>query len=58
MNSHLLNNRIPFPNPQQHDFQKGLSCITVFNLPETIFYQVERGSNAYVTFLDQVIYET
>ena len=28
INSHLLNNRIPFPNSQQHGFQKGPSCIT------------------------------
>ena len=54
INSHLLNNRIPFPNSQQHGFQKGPSCITAaFNWQETIFHQVERASNAYVTFLDQ-----
>ena len=54
INSHLLTNRIPFPNPQHHGFQKGLSCITAaFNLQETIFHQIERASNAYVTFLDQ-----
>ena len=42
-----------FPCSQQQGFQKGLSCITTsFNLQESIFYQVEQKSKAYVAYLD------
>ncbi len=49
----LETNMINFPCLQQQGFQKKLSCITAaFNLQETIFYNIERGSNVYVAFLD------
>lgn len=51
---YLKSNSIPFPNNQQQGFQKGFSCITTcFNFQETIYKQIESGSNAYVACLDQ-----
>ena len=46
--------RVSFSNVQQHSFQKQLHCTTAaYNLQETIYYHAERGSNVYVTYLDQ-----
>ena len=42
-----------FPNIQQQGFQKELGCLTAsFNIHETIFHNLELGSNVYVCFLD------
>lgn len=54
LNTHVVTNNMTFPSAQQQGFQKGLSCITTcFTLQETIFHQIESGSNAHVAFLDQ-----
>ena len=46
--------KIQFPCPQQHGFQKQLSCITTsFNVQETLYYNVERQSDVYVASLDK-----
>ena len=50
----MKTNSVPFPSPQQQGVQKGLSCIiAAFNLQETVFTQIENGSNAYTACLDQ-----
>lgn len=42
-----------FPCGQQQGFQKHLGCLTAsFNMQETIYHNVEQGSNIYVCFLD------
>ena len=42
-----------FPNPQQQGFQTSLGCLTAsFNAQETIFHNIENGSNIYTCFLD------
>ena len=42
-----------FPNVQQQGFQTGLGCLTAsFNAQETIFHNLENGSNVYTCFLD------
>ena len=42
-----------FPNSQQQGFQKSLGCLTAsFNLHETIYHNLELGSNAFASFLD------
>ncbi|MEW8546047.1 MAG: reverse transcriptase family protein [Candidatus Thiodiazotropha sp.] len=51
--NYLSVNSIVFPNRQQQGFQPKLSCIsTVFNLQETIQYNIDQGSCTYVAFLD------
>ena len=53
MHTYIETNK-SFPSPQQQGFQRELSCITAcFNLQETVFHQIENGSNAYVACLDQ-----
>lgn len=50
--SHVLSPS-DFPNAQQQGFQPKLGCLTAsFNLQETIFHNIERGSPVYVAFLD------
>ncbi|PJE78122.1 hypothetical protein CI610_02944 [invertebrate metagenome] len=42
-----------FPNKQQSAYQKNLcSLCTAFNLQECIYYNMENGSDVYVSFLD------
>ena len=42
-----------FPNVQQQGFQKDLGCLTAsFNLQETLYHNLEMGSNVYIGFLD------
>lgn len=44
---------IIFPNIQQQGFQKGLGCLTAsFNLHETLFHNLDLGSNIFISFLD------
>lgn len=51
--SELLISNHHFLNAQQQGFQKSLSCRTaLFNLQETIYHNMEQGSNIYVSFLD------
>ncbi|MES9879357.1 MAG: reverse transcriptase family protein [Sedimenticola sp.] len=53
INEYITCNSIPFPCNEQQGFQKGTSCITAsFNLQETIYYNLELGSNVLVAFLD------
>ena len=54
INAYISCSKIQFPCPQQHGFQKQLSCITTaFNVQEAVFYNVERQSDVYVASLDQ-----
>ena len=42
-----------FPNSQQQGFQKSLGCLTAsFNFHETIYHNLELGSNVFASFLD------
>ena len=51
--SFLKINGTKFPCSQQQGFQKVLSFITTsFNLQESVFYQIEQRSKAYVAYLD------
>ena len=44
---------ISFPNKQQQGFQPELGCLTAsFVLHETVYHNLELGSNTYVGFLD------
>ena len=49
----LILENIKFPNQQQQGFQKNKGCINAsFNIHETIYYNLEQGSNVYVAFAD------
>ena len=50
--SHVVDKHA-FPNIQQQGFQENLGCLTAsFNLQETVYHNLEQGSNVCVSFLD------